>query len=113
VSQLRLLYHHDIVIVIKNSVNSKFVIKYLKQSTSAASEAANNKNDFAIKTNHSDRCAQGKSLGIEAPFTPAAAEAAIALSGGCDGDVAANAGQARSFDISSSGRMALLEMNWE
>ena len=38
---------------------------------------------------------QGKSLGIEEAFTPAVADVAIALSGGCDEAVASNAGRIR------------------
>ena len=50
------------------------------------------------------RRAQGKSLGIEEPFTPAVADVAIALSGGCDGDVAANAGRVRDELAREEGR---------
>lgn len=47
---------------------------------------------------------QGKSLGIEEPFTPAVADVAIALSGGCDAEVAANAGRIRDELAREEGR---------
>lgn len=47
---------------------------------------------------------QGKSLGIEAAFTPAVAEVAIALSSGCDPEMAGQAGRIRDELAREEGR---------
>ena len=51
--------------------------------------------------------AQGKSLGIEGAFTPAVAEVAIALSGGCDPELAGRASRIRDELAREEGRFRI------